>query len=1037
MVNLQSEKKALERSLYRALTTTERKVSNLRGIPYLRKAFKKIYSWQRLSGLNDRATFKKKLTTNNFSVWSFALVLGSPPRPKNPAVIAWIHCFVNNEYRHRDDSSEIFSLNGYLERGLIAPFAPQLQAHAEDLYDQISVSDFCPSKSARQSIVEHALSSQMVSFENLVRRAVILEINILRLRKTLVGTSPAERYANFLKLCESRSYRISFHKKYPVLARLTHTKLENWKNSTVELIARLTADWLEICLTFDIDINDNVTGMSTGGDTHNSGRAVTTIDFYSGKSIVYKPRSISMENIFQKLVGYFNSKINDLDLRTIRVIDKNNYGWVEFIKAEEATSQQQMKAFFLKLGALTAITHTMHGVDFFFENVVASEDGPVFIDLETLFHQNADRKTAVSARDKTQLSLYDSVLGMGILPQPQQGANEGEVFDISVIGARKNQQAPYSVTGVTNSSRDDISIKKIPGWIPSTHSSPTEDKVSAEVRSSFLSGYDLVTNYILENKKEYLSGPIASFSKTIRRLIVRDTKTYGDLQIDESHPDLLRDQSEREWHWDNLWSELKRRPMLNKFIYSELQQVLHGDIPYFYGEVNCRTVTGSDNSKINLDDIIKKNPFELVRDNIEALNIDDIDKQRWYIGTSLGMIDARGLTGPVLHQEKGLYENSIVVGDFILTKLLHFDDESWFVATQNPTPGVTQNRAVSFLPASHGLYDGVAGVAYFLAVLEQATSKREYRFAAESLLKGLLTDIGNNFATNNSGFTGRASIVYVLDKLLMMWGDILDINKVIHSLLSKIKLEIEEEKNLDILNGIAGISLALLPYVSRSGNRVGIDILRIIKMKLNSAHKTLLKLDEPTQGLDYLRGFSHGLSGIALSLYRLSEYFEEQNSLSLSKKLILHEAELVGTSQWTDSHKFGSGPLTAWCHGAPGIVLALSKMPRLLEDPIVREYFDRALDYSFEAGLYDSACLCHGSLGNIDILKTAQLDSSRSEHIREITITVIDKLSAEGFSSFGNDQSFSLSLMTGISGLGYGLLRLSDTSTIPCVLSLE
>lgn len=1038
---MRTEQYEFERALYKALTIAERDVSIHRAVPHLRTSFKKIVAWQRLSGFdNSPLKFLKRLTFDELNPVKFIAALGAEPRPKSRKTPVWIEEFIKNEYRSVGiDYKKLHSLEIYLERGIISPFRAQLHSHVDNLYNQVSKSRFFTNDSEMISIVDIAISSQLIRFENLVRRAVVLEINVLRLRKSLQGESPSQRYASFIKLCESRTYRISFHKKYPVLARLANTRLKHWCDNTIELISRLDRDWEEVCSAFGMELNDKIISISSGGDTHNSGRAVTTVILTSGKSIVYKPRSVSLENNFQELLRYFNFEFSSLNLKTMKVVEKDNYGWIEFIEPEQTCDQEQLEKYFLQLGALTAITHPMHGVDFFFENVIASKQGPVLIDLETLFHQSLEIESAKNARENTQLILQDSVLGMGILPQPQQGANTGDIFDISVIGARRNQQAPYNVTGLVNLDRDDIRIKQIPGWIPSIHSSPTDDEINISARSYFLKGYDLITSFIIDNKNDFISksGPLASFSDSTRRLIVRNTKTYGGLQADESHPDLLRDQSDRQWHWDNLWSELKSRPILDRFVYSEIDQLMKGDIPYFYGSVNQKHVTASDKKRINLDDLVKYNPLQSVKNNIHMLNIADVEKQRWYIGTSLGLTGISGLTTPKLGIKKSYEENLLEVGNFVLSKLVYFGEESWFVAMKNPTPDIINNQSVSFSPAKHGLYDGVAGVAYFLAILDRKSSEDKYKRAAESLIKSLIRDRKGLKKLDNSGFTGKASIVYVLDKLIKIWGGEKEISEVISMLVTQIRVEIEGEDNLDVLSGVAGIALALLPYVISSGNKDGVEILKISMRKICSAHKLLITSDEPFTGLSYLRGFSHGLSGIALALYRLSKYFNDTSVFIQSKELITREIELVGTSQWTDSHQYKAEPLAAWCHGAPGIVLALTNMPKLLEEPVIEKYFNSAIDISFNSGFYESCCLCHGSLGNIDILKTAQSNNIQSEKIKIQTNNLIEKIFIHGFASFGNDQTLGLSLMTGISGLGYGLFRLTDPAAVPSILSLE
>ena len=73
-----------------------------------------------------------------------------------------------------------------------------------------------------------------------------------------------------------------------------------------------------------------------------------------------------------------------------------------------------------------------------------------------MFHTSIDVQDEKSPIKALQLLLYASISGIGILPQPGRGASDSELFDVSVMGARKNAQAPYKVTGIENFGRADM-----------------------------------------------------------------------------------------------------------------------------------------------------------------------------------------------------------------------------------------------------------------------------------------------------------------------------------------------------------------------------------------------------------------------------------------------------------------------------------------------------------------------------------------------------------------------------------------------------
>jgi lantibiotic modifying enzyme len=174
----------------------------------------------------------------------------------------------------------------------------------------------------------------------------------------------------------------------------------------------------------------------------------------------------------------------------------------------------------------------------------------------------------------------------------------------------------------------------------------------------------------------------------------------------------------------------------------------------------------------------------------------------------------------------------------------------------------------------------------------------------------------------------------------------------------------------------------------------------------------------------YLRGFSHGISGIALSLYRLGEFFKQDDIERLATELVLHEYSLVKAGQWTDSHSYNGAPLVGWCHGSAGIALALSTMPKLLlNSQGVKEYFDLAVSNTLAKGVYDSKCLCHGTAGNLLCILANAPDKSNIDNLMEHFEADLLK---SGFLSIGAAQTMGIGLMTGLTGAGYYLLGRSD-----------
>lgn len=968
-------------------------------------------------------SFKVRLSYEKKSIYEFSILLGQHRAiPSKNVDIRWLSTALDAEFSISNGSAlanRFPSIKDFEERGLTSPFSAQITKAISQVKESSGIDD-CD--------LEIFLASLLTSVEQLGRRAVVLELNILALRGALQGANESQKYRDFVEGFNSPDRRIAFFQSYPVLFRIVVTKLNLWSDSLIEFIFRLQADRELLSSEFGICPGARLKSVSPSGDTHNSGRSVMVIEFSDGKRLVYKPRSTSLESGFQKYIAFFNEAKSDLCLRRIIVLDKGAYGWVEYVSFVDLKNEDESDKYHYKLGFLTSIVYSLSGVDIFFENLICSEDGPVVIDLETMFHTPIDDIYQKSPVKALQFHLHESVSGIGVLPQPIRGATETELFDISVMGAKKNAKAPYKVTGIENFGRADMRITEIPGWIPETNSTSENSFDYKRKAQSFYDGLQVGLNSILKYQNVLASsgGVIDQcFALSKRRLIVRDTKVYGTLQKDETHPDLLRNQIDREWHWDNLWAEHIERPTLSLFCQSELKQLKQGDIPYFDGEIASFIVTGGDGSVIDLSQIFSQTPLQKVKAKLLSLDRKCIAEQARIAATTLGLDNLVGVTEPVFNPNVGLMENSSIIASYITSRVKSVNKLSWCDTSLNPVPEAKGLDPVRVLPSDPFLYDGIAGVAMYLHDLWQLSRDKKVLENSLRLAYSVFRELEENQNYPASGFVGLSSVVYAVNRCIEKTDSPFSIyDTELLPLMVKIAEASAKEKRIDFLLGTSGIASALLPYVKRTSNPIGIMILEDSLKKLRDAGARLLEADGPIDGMDYIRGLSHGISGVALTLYRLGEFFSEIEVISLAESLALHEHSLVGQDQWTDSHEHNGLPLVGWCHGSAGISLALSSMPKVVSrNRELRGYLDAAISNTLLSGIYKSKCLCHGTAGNLLCIAACELGSREvSEHMEKFEKDLL----MSGFSSFGAAQSMGIGLMTGLAGAGYYLLGRSE-----------
>jgi lantibiotic modifying enzyme len=134
-----------------------------------------------------------------------------------------------------------------------------------------------------------------------------------------------------------------------------------------------------------------------------------------------------------------------------------------------------------------------------------------------------------------------------------------------------------------------------------------------------------------------------------------------------------------------------------------------------------------------------------------------------------------------------------------------------------------------------------------------------------------------------------------------------------------------------------------------------------------------------------------------------------------------------------------TGPSMAWCYGGPGIGLARVAAMRDIDNPIVRQDLQRAIQATLSYGPGANHSLCHGDLGNLDFLLQASQATGDQElvlKVDELTNQIIASMKKYGWLCGVPLSVESPALMNGLAGICYGLLRMAEPDRIPSILIL-
>ncbi|HEX7680867.1 MAG TPA: type 2 lanthipeptide synthetase LanM, partial [Thermoanaerobaculia bacterium] len=422
-----------------------------------------------------------------------------------------------------------------------------------------------------------------------------LEVNVARLAGTLEGDTPEQRSRTFFQTMREPRAALAFFHEYPVLARLIAVQIDRWVQFTLEFLERLCSDWQEILAVFaPTGDPGTLTRLETGaGDVHRGGRSVVLTGFSSGFQLVYKPRSLAVDVHFQKLLAWLNEHGHHTPFRTLKLIQRETYGWVEYVSARGCNAPEELRRFYERQGAYLGLFYAMEATDIHYENLIASGEHPVMVDLESLFHPRAE---GTDVSDKMELpgldALFYSVLRVGLLPQRTWIRSEDdEGIDISGMGMPEGQLTPQGVPFLAAANTDEMRIERKRVVVPGGKNRPNlngSDVSAFDHVDSISKGFTSIYRLLVKHRNDLLDGPLADFADDEIRVVFRPTRDYARILQESFHPDVLRDAIDRDRLLDRLWNDVPARPHLKRVIQAERDDLYSGDIPYFSTRPNSR-----------------------------------------------------------------------------------------------------------------------------------------------------------------------------------------------------------------------------------------------------------------------------------------------------------------------------------------------------------------------------------------------------------------------------------------------------------------
>lgn len=905
---------------------------------------------------------------------------------------------------------------------------------------------------ALESVVTSSLPHELLDRP---LRTLVLELNVARLQGELAGADPSERFKKFAARLRDPKIALRLLAEYPVLARQLVEYVTAWGRTTDEILERLCCDWPLIQRTFaGSESAGTLIEIRTGaGDRHRDGRSVAVLSFSSGFRLIYKPRSLSIDAEYQRLLQTLNNWGCSPPWRTVEIVDRATYGWMEFVSAADCGSAPEVRRFYARQGGFLALFYVLRAMDLHFENIVAAGEHPVIVDLESILQPGPPHDDPLASD-----FLRDSVVRVGLLPVRDWENETSPGLDVSGLGGLDGQLPPRPQPFWARQATDEMHFAREvrPIAIRSGHR-PTlngQAVMAEDYVDDVVEGFTRTYRLLLAHGVDLLSndGPLSRFATCEVRVLLRPTSVYGLMLRESFHPDFLRDALERERFFDKLWLQVPHRPFLWRVIDAEQKALRRGDVPLFTTRPDSESLWPSNGAV--LDDFFTKPAMELIRGRIDGLGERDLKQQLWFVRASIAILSTKNpereaglrLTPPPKKAEgdphRSLVRLAAAIGDHLRESAMEDDDSVQWLGL---VPTRQSTYKIELLGTS--LYGGLAGVTLFLAYLGHVGGETATRRLAEKSCHTLLQRLeqGSEVELQVGAFEGLSGVIYVLCHLAALWNRRTLLDDA-HRLAISLEGRIEEDERLDIINGSAGCAAALASLYRMCPSREVLAIMeRCGEQVVRHAVPTPTGIGWLTTGeTDVpMTGFSHGTAGIAAVLFELSALSGRTLFRDSAREALAYERSLFSAehNNWADlrveTDRFDQ---VNWCHGAPGIGLARTLTMRHEDTPEVRAEIDAAVRTTLARGFGRNHSLCHGDLGNLDLLlavNALRSDLGLQSEIDRIAAEIVSDIECGGWRCGLPMSVETPGLMTGLAGIGYGLLRLAAPNRVPSVLSLE
>lgn len=566
---------------------------------------------------------------------------------------------------------------------------------------------------------------------------------------------------------------------YPVLKQLILQWNTDFSTHVTTLYQRLETDMNDIS-----QMLGNTPGricLIDGGDSdiHN-GRCVHIVSFENGMKIVYKPRCLKLDQIWQDYLQDMAVKSGIGFFKVPWILQRKEYGYEEYIERKPVNGLRGFSEYYHRCGFLLGVAYALQANDLHAENMIAHGNCPVLVDLETGVRACGNTVFSDVKNPVEKKYQYDSVLRTNLLPFLTMGRTITPGDDAFTAQKDSLKNLPYY--------GDDVRSAK--------------DYVQ-ELINGFCLAYDTIQKY----------GITKNFSDCSARFLLRNTSSYRNMQKLIYTPEYLKDTKCFEQKLNDLMQLYQKADVniddgfFRDLLEKEKQALRQGYIPKL--TLNMKDSWNGDN-KISL--------AQLLKDKSAHMNTLDKAQQCQRIRISLNAsISADNLYFACLNQRDLKPVSFMQINAIMNSRIIYWENK---LACEEALEGIVVCRNngryyLTLLPWN--MMEGIPGLLPAFAAWHRISGDLKSLSLCIKIAKKLYRQLKKtNLKLYKPGLSEGLEGILCMILLLRQILDVIWIDKI-YSLIKpyadaeRYQVDIEDENTLDtlfdqsLLSGINGI----------------------------------------------------------------------------------------------------------------------------------------------------------------------------------------------------------------------------------------